>query len=271
MSSDDAIPESVSADTKKPLPAAIKFRAIDYLLGVVFYLAFISTLIVFEFVLRLAWLIGGAKNYHLAELALNRAIKTCLRLVGTKFVVRGEIPAISGPAIIVSNHQSMYDIPIIYTLFARLSPKFVAKQELGRGVPSVSVNLRYSQALLIDRSDPRKALPALIKYGRRAAEEGWTVAIFPEGTRSRTGIPGQFRPAGLAALMKSMPGAPVIPLAIDGAWCLAARKFGPVPTGTVVTVTVGEPIATTAEDVSADEVLARCEQHVRQCVKTPVK
>lgn len=267
VTSEKASPDSESVTPKMQVSAELKYRLVDYPLGIIFYLAFIATLLVFELFLRLAWLVGGAKNYHFAERALNCSIKNCLRIVGTRFVVRGEIPLFSGPAIIVSNHQSMYDIPIIYTLFSRVSPKFVAKQELGRGVPSVSTNLRYSQALLIDRSDPRKALPALIRYGRRAVEEGWTVAIFPEGTRSRTGVPGTFRPAGLAALMKSMPGAPVIPLAIDGAWRLSARKYGPVPCGTVVTATVGEVIDTTAENVSADEVLARCERHVRQHVK----
>ena len=59
--------------------------------------------------------------------------------------------------IMVSNHQSMLDVPIFGGLLMRTFPKYIAKTELGRWIPSVSLNLTRGGNALIDRNDARQA------------------------------------------------------------------------------------------------------------------
>jgi len=61
------------------------------------------------------------------------------------------------PLIIVSNHQNVNDIPPIFWFLRKHHPKFVSKIELGKGIPSVSYNLRKGGSVLIDRKDARQS------------------------------------------------------------------------------------------------------------------
>ena len=65
------------------------------------------------------------------------------------------------PIIFVSNHQSMYDIIAMIWYLRRFHCKFVSKKELGKGIPSISFNLRHGGSVLIDRKDPKQAIPAI--------------------------------------------------------------------------------------------------------------
>ena len=67
------------------------------------------------------------------------------------------------PLIFVANHQGLYDIIGIGWLLRKYHPKYVSKLELGKGIPSVSYNLNHGGSVLIDRKDPKQALPALKK------------------------------------------------------------------------------------------------------------
>ena len=99
--------------------------------------------------------------------------------------------------IFVANHQSLFDIPPLILYLRKYSPKFVAKMELGKGIPSISYNLKYGGAALIDRKDPRQALSALASFSKRINSNKWSAVIFPEGTRSRTGKPKKFATNGI--------------------------------------------------------------------------
>jgi 1-acyl-sn-glycerol-3-phosphate acyltransferase len=67
------------------------------------------------------------------------------------------------PIIFVSNHQSMYDIIAMIWFLRRFHCKFVSKKEL-EGIPSIS-NLRHGGSALIDRKDPKQAIPAIKGLG----------------------------------------------------------------------------------------------------------
>lgn len=74
-----------------------------------------------------------------------------LALAGVK--VRVNLPAelpTGRPVILVVNHQSMFDIPVLKWHLRQLHPRFVSKVELGRGIPSISAVLRYGGAALIN-------------------------------------------------------------------------------------------------------------------------
>ena len=185
-----------------------------------------------------------------------------LRIVGTKYkmVRKHEIPA-GVPIVFVSNHQSMYDIPIYSWFFKEFHCKFIAKIELGKNLPSVSYNLRHGGSILIDRSNPRQALPEIKKFGQYIEQNRYAACIFTEGTRARTGIMRHFKPSGFTAMLKEMPSAVVVPVVIDGSWKLLRHKLRPIPFGTLVCFTSLAPIH--QHELSAQEILAQAEQAIR--------
>jgi 1-acyl-sn-glycerol-3-phosphate acyltransferase len=135
------------------------------------------------------------------------------------------------PLIFVSNHQSMFDIPPIIWGFREFHPKFVSKKELGKGVPSISMNLRLNNSALIDRKDPKQSIEAVEKLGRHIEKENYSACIFPEGTRGRNGKVKNFKVGGLEALLRGSPSALIIPIAINGTSKLISKGYFPLTLG----------------------------------------
>jgi 1-acyl-sn-glycerol-3-phosphate acyltransferase len=152
---------------------------------------------------------------------------------------------------LISNHQSMFDIVLIGGLLFTNFPKYVAKQELGRWLPSISLNLRRGGNALIDRKDRVQAVAVITDMARAAQERNVSVVIFPEGTRSRDGRLQKFRRAGSRALLDGADRLPVVPVAVDGAWKLLRHNLRPVPFGTTVRVRFGDPIPRSPGDSAA--------------------
>lgn len=120
--------------------------------------------------------------------------------------------------ILVSNHQSLLDIPVIFYWFAAYKVRFVAKKELGRYVPLISQVLRYQKHCLLDRkARPQQSMRDLEVFARRCMKEGTSPVIFPEGTRSKDGLLGRFHSAGLRRLLEFAP-LPVVAIAMDGGY-----------------------------------------------------
>lgn len=184
----------------------------------------------------------------------------CTHILGTTYDFNNpyDIPT-NRPLIIVPNHQSMHDIPPLVWFMRKHHPKFVSKKELGKGIPSVSYNLRHGGSVLIDRNDSRQALSEIAKLGRYIEEHKRSAVIFPEGTRSRTGHPKPFKATGLKLLMKNSPSALVVPISINNSWKML--KYGKFPNGigNHITFQVHEPIEVNS---NFDAVLAETEQKV---------
>ncbi|HUX37189.1 MAG TPA: lysophospholipid acyltransferase family protein [Rectinemataceae bacterium] len=119
--------------------------------------------------------------------------------------------------ILVANHQSLFDIPIVWDLLPeRCHMRFVAKRELGTGIPFVSSLLRVQgHALISRRGDMVQAMKNLERFGRRSRLEGFCPVLFPEGTRSRNGELGPFHTAGFRRIIELDP-LPVLVAAIEG-------------------------------------------------------
>ena len=109
----------------------------------------------------------------------------------------------------VSNHQSIYDIPILFaTLPFQL--RIIAKASLGL-FPVLGWHLRYTGHLLVDRARTSATTLAQVAL---LMNRGHSLIVFPEGTRSADGRVGRFK-AGLF-LMAVEAGVPVVPVAISG-------------------------------------------------------
>lgn len=217
-------------------------KAIGWLLTPLHLIAFITVLLVFHAAQVLAWQIGYAAHKRLVDY-LNLCVLATLKIVGTRIEIRcdRELPT-DTPLVIVANHQSMYDIPLLGWTFRSHHPKYVAKIELAKGLPSISFNLRHGGSVLIDRDDPRSAMRAIQKFGRSVEEHRYAACIFPEGTRARDGTMKPFNSAGLMALVRAMPSATIVPVAIDGSWQLLRYRMRPIPFGVRLRCTVLAPI-----------------------------
>ncbi len=216
--------------------------------------AFGLTLVVFDVAGRIA-LLFGRRPFEWTMAALQWTLLRVFSLSGVRYDVEGTEHLPPGrSALVVSNHQSMLDIPMFGGVLLRNFPKYVAKQELGRGIPAVSLNLRRGGNALIDRGDRAQAVAEIRRVAAESRERGTVVVLFPEGTRSRTGELRRFRRAGAEAMFDAAPDLPVIPAAIDGTWKVFERNMLPIPFGTRVRVRFGPPIP--REGRSTGEVLA---------------
>jgi 1-acyl-sn-glycerol-3-phosphate acyltransferase len=214
----------------------------------VFLPVFGLTMVVFDVAQRVARLFGQRPQEYVAG-AVQWCLVHCFGICGAHLAVERSPETRPWTSyIIVSNHQSMFDIAILGSLFFSNFPKYISKRELGRWIPTVSYNLREGGHVLIDRSDAPAALEAIRDLGRRVHAGGVSAMIFPEGTRARVGELGRFKPAGTLALLEEAPETPVVPVTIDHSWRLLQYGYLPVPWGVRVNVHIGAPIARRADE-----------------------
>ncbi len=222
---------------------ALFLKLISYPLSVIHYLVFGLLLLIFHPIQWVAFNVFGKKAHRAIVVVMNIGITWSLFFLFSrvKFINKYKVPK-NAPIIIVSNHQSTYDIPPMYRYFSSTFPNFVSKKELGKGIPSVSYNLRHGDNVLIDRSDPRQAIQTLMKFGQKIEEQNLAAVIFPEGTRSKIAIPKPFRESGLKMMVKKAPSSYIIPLSINNSWRLVRKGSFPLGVGIKVTMEAHEPI-----------------------------
>ncbi|MEE9578172.1 MAG: lysophospholipid acyltransferase family protein [Gemmatimonadota bacterium] len=139
--------------------------------------------------------------------------RTVLRAAGVKVEVTGlENVRPGGAQIFVCNHQSMFDI---WAMFATLpvSLRFIAKKELSR-IPVFAHAMRQAGHVFIDRTDRSQAAEAMRRAGERMKNEGLSLGLFPEGTRSRDGALGAFKKGTFALAIETQ--TTLVPIAVDG-------------------------------------------------------
>ena len=218
-------------------------KVIAYPLTILYYLCFGLTLVIFHPILWLSNNVFGYKALKVSVDCLQLVLIRCLHVLGTRvtFTNPYEIPT-DQPLIIVANHQSMYDISPIMWYMRKYHPKFISKKELGKGIPSVSYNLRHGGSVLIDRTNPRQSLPAIFKFAEYIEETKRAAVIFPEGTRSKTGAPKPFQTKGLEILIKKIPSGTIVPISINNSWKMLRYGGFPMGIGNHLKFTVHQPI-----------------------------
>ena len=205
-------------------------KLLSYPLTALYFLCFGLSLLIFHPIQWVCFNVFGYEAHKRSVSILNWFLIRCTNVLGTRYTFTNklDIPT-DKPLIIVTNHQSMNDIPAIIWYMRKYHPKFVSKKELGKGIPSVSYNLRHGGSVLIDRKDPKQALMAIASLGKYIEQHNRSAVIFPEGTRSRDGKPKPFKPMGLKTLLKKAPNALVVPISINNSWKLL--KYGKFPMG----------------------------------------
>lgn len=137
------------------------------------------------------------------------------------------------------NHESLVDVLAAYRGLP-VPLVFILKQELGR-VPFMGWYVRAMGMILVPREERRRSLESLDRC-RRRIDEGLSILFFPEGTRSRDGNVGPFKPSAFLPAIDT--GTPVVPVAIAGAGKIIPADGFHVRPGPL-RMAIGEPVPTT--------------------------
>ena len=176
----------------------------------VFFL--IPAISVYTIVLGTASLVSVVvdRRGHLAHRCARAWSWLILKTTGVDVEVSGleQLPP-DRPYLFLSNHQSIYDIPVLFWHLP-YQIRILAKASLGR-FPFLGGHLRRSGHVLVDRSNPGKSTMLQIKELMR---QRVSLLVFPEGTRSTDGTVARFR-AGIV-LLAIEAGLPIVPVAVEG-------------------------------------------------------
>ena len=240
-------------------------KLLAYPLTIVYYLFFGLSLVIFHPVQMICLNVFGYQAHKKSVDILNLCLTRCLHFLGARytFKVPSDIPK-NIPTILVANHQSMNDIPPIIWFMRRFHVKFISKKELGKGLPSVSYNLRHGGSVLIDRKNPVQAVNAIKKMANYIESHNRGVVIFPEGSRSRDGKPKPFKTKGLKTLLEHSPNAIVIPVTINNSWKLLRYGKFPMGIGTYIKFTVHDTLK--VSDHKPDELIELIEKQIKDAI-----
>jgi len=241
-------------------------KIISYPLTFIFALFFLLTLLIFHPIQWICFNVFGYQAHKKSVDYMNFFLTKVTNLLGTTYSFKNrELIPKGVPIIFVANHQSLYDIIGMIWYLRDFHPKFVSKIELGKGIPSVSYNLKHGGSVLIDRKDPKQALPIIKGLGEYIEKHKRSAVIFPEGTRSKNGVPKKFAESGLKILCKYAPSAYIVPITINNSWKML--KFGsfPMGLGSKLQFIIHEPIA--VKDYPFEEIIQKTENAVIQSIK----
>jgi 1-acyl-sn-glycerol-3-phosphate acyltransferase len=186
-------------------------------------------------------------RYRIIALWYTVFLALCRHVLGLHYQIIGRENIPPRAAVILSKHQSAWETVSLQAIFPPVV--FVMKKSLLM-IPFLGWGLAAARMISIDRSAGKDALRQVIKQGRERLQAGFSVVIFPEGTRIPPGQSRRFK-AGGAQLAVST-GAPAVPVAHNAGEFWAKNAFVKKPG--LITVSIGpaiDPQGKTAEEVTA--------------------
>ena len=174
----------------------------------------------------------------LAGRIIHNWARRLLAAAGARVTVEGLENLPEGTAVFVSNHQSYFDIPLALGYLG--DPKgLVSKKEIDR-IPFIRQWMRELGCVFLDRENLRASVSALGDASDRVAA-GYSMVVFPEGTRSETGEVGDFKAGAFKIAQKNK--VPVVPFVLEGSSRLMGKHSLWIHPASV-TVKILEPIDT---------------------------
>ena len=199
-----------------------------YFFSIVLLLLFGLTIPII-YILKSEWL-----SLQLARLWTGTIGRFINVFLGIRFQVEGDMPDLTKPYLIISNHQSAWETIVFYNLFK--CPVFIAKRELGK-IPIFGWFMNAIGFILIDRAKPRHALSMVVSRGKSVVENGRSIVIFPEGTRVPPDKEVSFH-SGYALLYKTL-GIPAL-LVAHNSGCLCSEQYTFKYPGTITVKVIRE-------------------------------
>ncbi|MGB7568174.1 MAG: lysophospholipid acyltransferase family protein [Chitinivibrionales bacterium] len=196
------------------------------------------------------WVLASTVVFGLGSILMRpfsiRAARSCARLWSLQLLFMCDVKVkVEGLEkikkdqryVFVANHQSYFDIPVMYAgLFANLS--FVAKKELFV-IPFLGWGMAAIGHIWIDRKNARKARKSITRAVSMLKRNKISLVLFPEGTRSMSGKVGEFKRASFVLALEA--GVPVVPVAICGTREVQPKSSLKIIPG-VVKLIIGDPL-----------------------------
>lgn len=208
---------------------------------VVFALAFVLSLIITALLLPF-WYVWGWLGLKSAQKTYGYLVshywaKFLLLFAGVRVSVKGleNIPR-QGSCLFVSNHQGNFDIPV---LFSSLNTPigFLAKIELAK-IPVLRQWMPLLGCVFIDRANLRQSVKA-VQQCVDVLKRGYSMVIFPEGTRSKSRQMGEFKKGSLRLVEKA--DVPIVPVTVNNTYSALEANNNRVA-GADVSVVISPPI-----------------------------
>lgn len=208
--------------------------------------------------------IRKTKGNDEAELIINAHVLNWAEYIVKKAKVDIEVHGLEnlpkGNCLYVSNHQSLFDVPVLLAGIRR-PMGFIAKKEIQK-IKVISDWMEMIHCVFIDRKNIRKSIEAINK-GIEYLKLGYSMVIFPEGTRSKQGKVGEFKQGSMKLALKS--DVPIVPVVIDGTYKIReGNKNNKIKPGKVRLI-IKEPVYVNKLDREEKRGLA---DSVREVIKS---
>ena len=230
----------------------------------VFYL--IPAISIYTIVLGTASIISSlfSRHGHFAHKCAQMWSRLILITTGVRVTVEGLERVTRGTTyVFVSNHQSIYDTPV---LFASLpfQLRIIAKASLAK-FPVLGWHLRRGRHLFVDREHPDRA--GILRRWRALVSEGLSLIIFAEGTRSWDGRVARFKAGSFLLAIEA--GLPIVPVAVIGTRAVMPKgrlRTEPADVRLIVHEPIQPPAIETPTVQDAKVLAARVHDIVAQAV-----
>lgn len=194
--------------------------------------------------------VGSLRPEH-SDARLRDWAETLVRITRTSLAVSGHEHIPEQACIVMSNHQSLSDIPVLYAAIPEsLRMRMVAKEELFR-VPIWGRAMRLAGFIPINRGNRAHAIASL-ERAQKAMAGGTFIWIAPEGTRSHSGELGPLKKGGFILARDS--GRPILPIVVSGTRRIVPTRGMKTYLDNPVRIVIRPPIQTAGRSV--EELLA---------------
>ncbi len=174
--------------------------------------------------------------------------RSCIKNSGADMEISGleNVPT-DRPVLFVANHQSNFDILALCGLL-KCNKGFVAKKELGK-VPALWYWMEHTHCLFMDRDDMKQSMQVIIKAYEQL-RDGYSMIIFPEGTRSKGGPVKEFKAGSFKPAIKAK--VPIVPITLDGTYRVIDGDKDKLDGSSGVNIVIHPPIETA--DLTKEEI-----------------
>ena len=203
---------------------------------------------------------GKTEEHDRIVLAMvDRWANRLMKLAGATVEVTGKENIPEGPVVFAANHQGYADIPLLLTQLDKPHP-IIAKKELEK-VPLMSDWMKELNCIFIDRENARQAMDSL-KRANELLSEGYSVCIFPEGTRNKGGEIKDFKGGTIRLATRAK--VPIVPCCIEGTYNMLEANKGFTITPAKLQLHILPAIETA--DLSRDEI-KELDERLRTIIK----
>jgi 1-acyl-sn-glycerol-3-phosphate acyltransferase len=165
--------------------------------------------------------------------------KSLVVATGSTVKITGEENLPEGSCVFVGNHQGNFDV-LVLAGYVHKPTGFIAKKEL-ETFPLVSYWMKQQHSVFMDREDPRDSVKSILE-GVQNLKNGYCMAIYPEGTRSKGPEMGEFKKGAMKLALKA--GVPIVPVTINGTYKMFETQNGRKTKPVQVDLVISKPIDT---------------------------